>query len=96
MWGAKPDEHQGALQQLLDAPLVDQEARYAVLGKAAHRIGWKPHALQGVQRDQWLVDVQLELSLAGGKANRRIKAHDLGPHHGECLHWSWVRLARHD
>ena len=48
------------------------------------------------QRDQRLVDVELELPLAGRDADRHVVPHHLGAHHGQRLDLRRVDLARHD
>src|SRR5690606_41814353 len=44
----------------------------------------------------WLEHVELEIALAGGKADCRIIAHHLRHHHGHGFRLGRIDLARHD
>ena len=60
------DEHQRRAQQRIDAGTVDVEPAHAMVGEAAHRICQQRDAVERVGDDHRLVDIQLELALAGG------------------------------
>ncbi len=64
--------------------------------EAVHRVGQQAQAVERVQRDQRLVDVQLELPLAGCESDRRVVSHHLRADHRQRLDLGRVDLARHD
>ena len=52
--------------------------------------------LQQIMNDHRFVHVQLQMTLAGSKADGHVVAHDLAGQHGQCFALCGVDFARHD
>ena len=89
-------EHQALAHQLGDPLLVRLDADDAVVGERRRGVADQRHRLQHVVGDHRLVDVELEMPLAAGEADRGVVAHHLRAGHGQRLGLGRVDLARHD
>ena len=74
---------------------IHLDALDAVRPEARHGVGQQAQAVLQVAGDQRLVDVELELPLARGDADRHVVPHHLRAHHRQCLDLRGVDLARH-
>ena len=89
-------QHQRVGQQRLRAIDIHLDALDAMAAKARRRIRQQAQAVEQVDSDQRLVDVELELALARRDADRHVVPHHLGADHGQRLDLRRIDLARHD
>lgn len=94
--GQAGHQHQAVVQVFGHALAVGLQAAQAVLAEVVAAIGQQLHGLQEVEHDDRLEHVELQLSLAGGDADRQVVAQNLAGQHRQRLALGWIDLARHD
>lgn len=88
--------HEVDVQVVLDLLVVGLDAVRAVRIEGHAGVAQQADGLQDVPGHDGLEDVELEVALRAGKADRRVVAEHLGGDHGHGLALGRVDLARHD
>ena len=89
-------EHQGLIEQLLDAGVVRLDTRDAVDVEGDGCIPEQLGALEEVGRHDGLKNVELEVALHACHRDRRVIPYDLGADHRHSLSLRGVDLTGHD
>ena len=89
-------QHQRLVQQGGNPLLVGFDANNTVLGEASATIRQQSDRLKQVLDQDWLENVQLELTVRTGNRDSGIVSDDLGGNHGQGFTLGGVDLARHD
>ncbi|MNO92612.1 hypothetical protein D3C76_841930 [compost metagenome] len=89
-------QHQPPFQVRRHLLGIRLDARHAVLLEVAAAVSQQFDRLQQVVDDHRLEHVQLQMPLAGGKADRRVIAQHLAGQHRQCFALGRVDLAWHD
>ena len=88
--------HEVDVQVVLDLLVVRLDAVRAVRVEGHASVAQQADGLQDVPRHDGLEDVELEVALRAGEADRRVVAEHLGGDHRHGLALGRVDLARHD
>ena len=94
--GEGGDEHQGIVDVVLDLRGVDFDALDAVGYEAVHGVGEEFDAMEIVEDDDGLENVELKIALRAGKADGGVVAHDLHGNHGEGFALGGINFPRHN
>ncbi len=89
-------QHQRVAEVLLYPLHIGHDALYAVDPEGLHSVCQQPGGEEKIIRAHRQKHVELEISLAGGKADGRVGTHHLHRHHGHRLALGRVHLPRHD
>lgn len=89
-------QHEGVVHQLIDTLGVGSDAGETVLHKGLRSVTEETNGVKHVVGDEWLEDVQLEMSTESTDSHCSLVAHNLSANHSHCLTLSGIHLARHD
>src|SRR5271170_3837636 len=81
--GERGDQHQGIVDVMIDLVAIDFDALDAVGYEAVHGVGEKFDAMEIVEDDDGLENVELEIALRAGETDGGVVAHHLDGDHGD-------------
>ena len=90
------DQHQRVVNVVADLGAIDFDAGDAVIDEAVAGVGEKFDGLQIVEDHHRLENVELEISLRAGEADRGVVAHHLHGDHRDRFALRRIHFARHD
>src|SRR2546421_7627819 len=96
VWVERGDEHERAVQVLVNARAVEFYPADAEFDEAAAGVLEQADGVEQVVNHHGVEDVQLEVALRTGEAYRRVGTQDLHGDHRQGLRLRRVDLARHD
>ncbi len=96
VWRQRCNQHQRALQVLVNPLAVRLRAAQAVQVEAVHGVCQQSNALNDIVNDQRFERIQLQVSLHAANTDGGVIAHHLCAHHAQCLALGRVDLAGHD
>ena len=89
-------QHERVVHQLIDALGVGCDAGKAVLHEGLGSVAQQTNGVEHVVGDEWLEDVQLEVSAEATDSHCSLIAHNLSANHSHCLALGGIHLAGHD
>src|SRR5271168_1681939 len=94
--GERGDQHQGVVYVVIDLVAVDFDALDAVSYETVHGVGEKLDAMEIVEDDDGLENVELEIALRAGETDGGVVAHHLDGDHGDGFGLRGIYFAGHD